>query len=394
MATSRGGRVGIVFVAGLLLAKCGGQTTRSGDDLEVAADSAENGGSENGGSANGGSSDGHADDRSSGESVVSAVSAQAVTSTSSGGDGGSGAGGTDGIGVPGAGAIGVAGSGAFAGTGGGPFGVVTTGGTGAGGEAIDWGGVPVPEGCATSGRHQISSDSCDLVLECSGRQASAGCSLDGSDYRCRCSDAPDSSFRVYSVGPSEACLYAVNACRRSDAFEAQPFDCELTSENYSSDGCNSIRECSRIASVGDVKLSEFIDSDVGCSTGAWGFSCGCSYSLNDVRFEGSDSHGLLPCTDAHDWCSGDNLDLSEERSCSATPELSVSDICTTHLDCQRPVLVSGMEATMFETVTVQCYWDNSGEYLCECPSLGYFSLDAPDLDSACVSAASICAGEQ
>lgn len=243
----------VAFIALLVLMNCGGRTTRSGVDLEVDADSGENGGSENGGSEND-------------ETVVSAVSAQAASSTGSGGDGGSsGYGGTDNVGV--------AGVGAFPGSGGDSSAVVTTGIViGTGGTTIDWGEVPVPEGCQMTGRHQPYNDECDLETYCDDRLVSAGCFLEGSDYACGCSG---SRFRVYGVGAKEACLYALNGCLRSAAFEAGPFYCDITSAEDAPEGCSSRRECSRVASVGDVKLSEFVDTQVACRMGAWGFECAC-----------------------------------------------------------------------------------------------------------------------
>ena len=362
----------VAFMALLVLMNCGGQTTRSGGDLEVDADSGESGGSENGGFEND-------------ETVVSAVSAQAASSTGSGGDGGSsGYGGTDNVGV--------AGVGAFPGSGGDSSAVVTTGVViGTGGTTIDWGEVPVPEGCQMTGRHQIYNDECDLEANCDDGLVSAGCFLEGSDYACGCSG---SRFAVYGVGAKEACLYALNGCVRSAAFEAGPFYCDITSAEDYPEGCSSRRECSRVASVGDVKLSEFVDTQVACRMGAWGFECACPTTIDNVRFEGLGATSTALCLEAHDWCGGDNLELSGERACNSIPQASFSDLCTTDLSCERDVLASGMEATMFDASVVQCSTRDDGMYSCECPELSLFYVEAPDLDSACSAATDRCVSAQ
>jgi len=65
------------------------------------------------------------------------------------------------------------------------------------------------------------------------------------------------------------------------------------------------------------------------------------------------------------------------------------------MDCQQAVLVSGVEATMYETVPLQCWRGADGSYECSCLSLvsqGSFYVDAPESAGGCEAAVDLCAG--
>ena len=88
--------------------------------------------------------------------------------------------------------------------------------------------------------------------------------------------------------------------------------------------------------------------------------------LYGVRFEIPSGTSMTPCLDARDWCAGEELELGGNRECNLSAITAGPDSCAAWMDCQQAVLVSGVEATMYETVPLQCWRGADGSYECSC----------------------------
>jgi hypothetical protein len=63
------------------------------------------------------------------------------------------------------------------------------------------------------------------------------------------------------------------------------------------------------------------------------------------------------------------------------------------LNCEQPVLASGLDVTLHEDVLVECTHSGDGVYECDCPLVNWFTVNAGDAASACETAVSICVGD-
>lgn len=372
-------RVGGEFAAVLVGVSCGGQAVHSEVDAEGVG----------GGSA--GSMSTH-------ESVVSTHTSETASTSQGGGTGGSlggnaafggssGSGGSDGF----SGGAGVAG---MPGVGGGEaIAVVTTSSTSGG--STQWGDAPVPLACVEMRSLYTDYSSCELVAECAGALISSQCWLqpDGASYSCEC-DGEDwrGRYDLRGVDQFNACSYAIAACLQVSAFETTSYECMRIYDNHDDpEQCNSDAGCEREAVFGGVKLAQSDFRQTRCSIDPAGWICECAGPVFGVNYLIPNVTSMSLCLDARDWCGGESLEVIGNRACIPTDISAEPDRCETWLTCGQAVLASGMEATRRESVPMECVRSTDGYYECSCMYLHRFFVAAPDSESACSNAASVCA---
>lgn len=261
---------------------------------------------------------------------------------------------------------------------------VTTGGTGA------WGDIPIPETCVTTSGVTYFSDACELQVDCGGDELVADCWPVGDDYTCSCG-----AFEYLLSGVSEladACPYAIAACLHSLPFETRPAVCGSFYEDMSADYCSAESHCTSAGALGQVTFTESHRRWADCSPVAAGLACHCfSPFFNFRKFEVATQDLDSVCPDARDWCAGDGVELGGNRQCALDGRPTVTPYgCYARVECHQSVLASGLDATMYDSVPVECGPANEGRYECACP-LHRFSVSAADSEGACNAAADICA---
>jgi len=262
---------------------------------------------------------------------------------------------------------------------------VTTGGSG------EWGDIPIPETCVTMSGVTYFSDACELQVDCGGDQLVADCWPVGGEYTCSCG-----AFEYLLSGVtklSDACPYAIAACLHSLPFETAPASCGSFYEDMNADYCSAESHCTSVGSLGQVTFIESHRRWADCSLVAAGLACHCFSPFYDFRRFEVAAQGLdSVCPDARDWCAGDGVELGGNRECAPDASPTVTPYgCYARVECKQTVLASGLAATMFDSVPVECGPGRDGSYECACP-LHRFSVSAPDSGSACEAAADICAG--
>lgn len=360
----------VAFVAALVVVVgCGGRAMRTTADPEADADGA-------GGSADGGSTG-------SGSTAESVVSAQATSSSTTGGAGGTaGSGGSDSMGGS-AGVAGVPGIG-----GGAAVAVVTASSTSSG--TMDWGEIPIPEECLTTSSAYVD-DYCTLEVNCAGLRVASFCVKDGDFYDCECGSAEFGHRASLSgAAASEACPYMVAAC----LLPTRPGTCTPSEGGQGEGMCYADADCSNETRMNHVKFTESHQRYVSCQLGTSGSRCACSAPFAGVGFEIPGATEMPLCDHARDWCAGDAVTLRGNRACTPLGHVAGADYCVGEVECRHAVELSGSDATMIESFPVECSLVSYGNYSCGCPLVGWFSVIAPDSDSACSSAAGICAAEQ
>ena len=373
-------RGGLAFAAVLVMVNCGGQAIHSEHDPEADGGS---GGSTNGGSTVGGSG-GSGGTGFTNESVVSSQSAQVSSvSSSSGGGGGYG------------GSAGITGVGGVPGIGGGPS-VATVTGSATSGGTMEWGDLPVPNTCVTTRTEYRDDEHCSLDVNCAGAPIAATCYIEGNTAACSCDGQfQGGSYVFIGLNVGNACPYTIAACLHAPPFEAEPYECLPGYDVQDGEACYSRAECERDAVMGEVELTESGLHITRCTAGTTGWDCSCHGPVYGVRFEIPSGTSMTPCLDARDWCGGEELELVGNRDCTQNELTAGPDSCAAWMDCKQAVLVSGVEATMYETVSLQCWRGPDGSYECSCLSLvsqGSFYVDAPASADACDAAVDICAG--
>ena len=261
---------------------------------------------------------------------------------------------------------------------------------------MEWGDLPVPSTCVTTSTEYWDDQSCGLEVNCAGAPMVAKCFMEWDGASCFC----DGQFLVGSydfigLNMEEACPYTIAACLHAPPFEAEPYECMPGYDAQNGEACFSEASCERDAVMGEVELTETSVHTTGCTAGTTGWVCSCDGPVYGVKFEIPSGTSMTPCLDARDWCGGEELELGGNRACSPSELTLGPDSCAAWMDCKQAVLVSGVEATMYETVSLQCWRGPDGSYECSCLSLvsqGSFYVDAPASADACDAAVDICAG--
>lgn len=255
----------------------------------------------------------------------------------------------------------------------------------------DWGDLPIPASCRAT-IDQREEDDCGLNVECGELTVLTQCHPSGDDVRCECFSASGRvDYRLSGVSTADACPHALAACLHWPELDAGDFECTPTNDAEEPNFCLADAECTREGEIGDVEFVESHTRLVDCNATESGWMCGCGMPTA-VRFEVTTAPSIPQCLDARDWCILDGVEIAGSKTCTPIEVSASEDLCTAQVDCQRPVLLDGDEATMYEFEVVSCYLAEGERYQCSCRTAAPYSTEvtADDAASACASAVDAC----
>ena len=95
------------------------------------------------------------------------------------------------------------------------------------------------------------------------------------------------------------------------------------------------------------------------------------------------------CVDALDWCTGE-ITREGPRDCTPSSQYAETNSCYVNLRCTQAAVAGGVPATLTESFTLNCRYNDAGEWTCDCPGVGDFSVEAENGWDACTLGASQC----
>ncbi|HEU5073022.1 MAG TPA: hypothetical protein VFU02_02600 [Polyangiaceae bacterium] len=423
-------RIGVVGLLGLGLWSCGGTVTHgdpassdtdtsgwaNGTDGDGSGDFGNNDGSGGMSTGGGGGSDTTGDD--SGSAVTTRGSGtrnSSATSTTSGSSedssaavsGSSSAGIGSGAGGQVATSSGIITAVSSVSTGSGGFGGDTTSGvstfnsisvvtstTGVGGTGStiqpDLDDFPYLDDCDSS-YWSVSTQYCNLGFECPSHTGWTNCwDLGNGELSCDCGrDYFWANYRLSGTNTADACAQTASACVAGPDVEGQP-TCTPSYLYQSTNYCNATASCQSKVDIEGADIVKTGSHYVYCEERDDAWTCDCDIADGRVSVTLDASSGSSDmCVDALDWCSGE-ITREGARDCTPSSQYAETNSCYVNLRCSQAAVAGGVPATITESFTVNCRHDDAGTWICDCPGMGSFEVEAETGWDACTLGASEC----
>lgn len=267
---------------------------------------------------------------------------------------------------------------------------VVTSTTGSGGTAPDLEDFPYLEDCDPS-YWSITTQYCSLGFECPSHAGWSNCwDLGNGEFSCDCGrDYFWANYRLSDANTEDACAYAASACVAGSDVEGPP-SCTPSYLYQSTNYCNATANCQTKVDVEGADIMKTGSHYVHCEARDEAWTCDCDIADGRVSVTLDTSSGSSDmCVDALDWCSGE-ITREGPRDCTPSSQYAETNSCYVNLRCNQAAVAGGVAATITESFTLSCRHDDAGRWICDCPGVGSFDVEAETGWDACTLGASEC----
>lgn len=269
--------------------------------------------------------------------------------------------------------------------------VTSTTGSGGSGGLPDLEDFPYLDDCDSS-YWSFGSLSCNLGFECPSHTGWADCWGSG-DGELSCSCGRDyfwGSYQLSNVDSRDACAYVASACVAGPEVELSPPSCAPSYLYQGTNYCNATANCQTKIDIEGAEIIKTGSHYVHCEERDDAWACDCDIADGRVTVTLDTSSGSADmCIDALDWCSGE-ITREGPRDCNPTSQYAASNSCYVNLSCSQAAVAGGVPATLTESYTLNCRSNDAGQWTCDCPGVGDFSVEAETGWDACTLGASEC----